>query len=64
MDQEADCSNVDKCSLLEGLFAFFFSNERKSYNGDDVRWFLNFVNGRSVSEATVGENASTEVTPV
>ncbi len=30
--------------LLEGLFAHFFSPERKSYHSGNIRWFLELAN--------------------
>ena len=48
-----DCSNFAERSLMEGFFAFFFSDERHSCNRDDVSWFFNFVNGNLSNASAV-----------
>ncbi len=40
MSGQSDASRV----LLEGLFSYFFSPERKYYHSDDICWFLELAN--------------------
>ena len=38
------CANQDFCTLIERLFAHYFSAERSSYHIEDISWFLQLAN--------------------
>ena len=41
--------------LMEGLFAHFFSADRRGYHPEDVRWFLELANEQDEWKANVYE---------
>ena len=40
---------------MEGLFAHFFSAERRSYHSEDIHWFLELANAQDEWKANVFE---------
>ena len=43
------------CRLMEGLFAHFFSTDRRTYHVEDVHWFLELANEQVEWKANVYE---------
>ena len=44
--------------LLEGLFAHFFSADRRAYHPEDVRWFLELANEQVEWRANIYEETA------